>query len=86
MNTNHPSGPCTRLALRGECGCYSGSKASCGQDQEQGGQDEEEEEEAASKRSEGTGSLGVGSGLRGDWISGPGGGAAGTAGEMEGLR
>lgn len=40
MSANRPSRPCTPLALRGECECYSGSKARCGRGQEQGGQDQ----------------------------------------------
>lgn len=40
LSANRPSGPYTPLALRGKCGCSSGSKAWCGQGQEQGGQDQ----------------------------------------------
>lgn len=45
----------------------------------------EGEEEPASKRSEWAGSLGVGLRVSGGWSGWPGGGATGTAGEMEGI-
>lgn len=40
MSANRLSGPSTALALRGKCGCSSGSKPWCRQGQEQGGQDQ----------------------------------------------
>lgn len=75
--------PLTPLSTAAATG--SGPGASLPGSGEQGGQEEEEEEEAASKRSEWADSLGVGSAVSGGWSGGPGGGAAGTDGEMEGI-